>query len=103
MAYGWRAPDKSLLAGRNGRGQDRRDGVRVRRWATLHGVSLNVNPDLAHFSGIAPCGIREPHYGVTSLIDLGRAATMAQADAALRTAFEIVFGPTFDPLGNARL
>jgi lipoyl(octanoyl) transferase len=72
-------------------------GVRIRRWATLHGVALNVNPDLTHFSGIAPCGIREPHYGVTSLIDLGRAATMAQADAALRAAFETVFGPTFDP------
>ena len=69
-------------------------GVRVRRWATLHGVSLNVDPDLAHFSGIAPCGIREAHYGVTSLADLGRPATMAQADAALRAAFETVFGPT---------
>ena len=54
-------------------------GVRVRRWATLHGVALNVDPDLSHFSGIAPCGIREPHYGVTSLIDLGRTATMAQS------------------------
>ena len=72
-------------------------GVRIRRWVTLHGVALNVDPDLTHFSGIAPCGIREPHYGVTSLIDLGRAATMAQADAALRAAFETVFGPTFDP------
>jgi lipoyl(octanoyl) transferase len=72
-------------------------GVRVRRWATLHGVALNVDPDLTHFSGIAPCGIRVPHYGVTSLIDLGRAATMARADAALRAAFETVFGPTFDP------
>jgi lipoyl(octanoyl) transferase len=69
-------------------------GVRVRRWATLHGIALNVDPDLAHFSGIAPCGIREPHYGVTSLADLGRGATMAQADAALRAAFETVFGPT---------
>ena len=72
-------------------------GVRIRRWVTLHGVALNVSPDLTHFSGIAPCGIREPHYGVTSLIDLGRAATMARADAALRAAFETVFGPTFDP------
>lgn len=69
-------------------------GVRVRRWATLHGVALNVDPDLAHFSGIAPCGIREAHLGVTSLADLGRLATMAQADAALRMAFEAVFGPT---------
>ena len=72
-------------------------GVRVRRWVTLHGVALNVNPDLSHFSGIAPCGIREPQYGVTSLADLGRATTMARADAALRAAFEAVFGPTLDP------
>jgi lipoyl(octanoyl) transferase len=69
-------------------------GVRVRRWTTLHGVALNVDPDLTHFSGIAPCGIREAHYGVTSLADLGRPATMPQADAALRAAFETVFGPT---------
>ena len=69
-------------------------GVRVRRWATLHGVALNVDPDLTHFSGIAPCGIREAHYGVTSLADLGRPVTMSQADAALRTAFETVFGAT---------
>ncbi len=72
-------------------------GVRVRRWATLHGVALNVDPNLSHFSGIAPCGIREAHYGVTSLADLGRAVTMAQADAALRAAFETLFGPTVDP------
>jgi lipoyl(octanoyl) transferase len=77
-------------------------GVRVRRWATLHGVALNVNPDLAHFAGIAPCGIREPHYGLTSLVDLGRSATMVRADAALRTAFEMAFGPTFDPPPIAR-
>jgi lipoyl(octanoyl) transferase len=69
-------------------------GVRVRRWVTFHGVSLNVNPDLTHFSGIVPCGISEAHFGVTSLADLGRLATMPQADAALRAAFEIVFGPT---------
>jgi lipoyl(octanoyl) transferase len=72
-------------------------GVRVRRWATLHGAALNIDPDLTHFSGIAPCGIREPHYGVTSLRDLGRATTMTQVDRALRTAFETAFGPTFDP------
>jgi len=71
-------------------------GVRVRRWTTFHGVSLNVAPDLSHFSGIAPCGIREAHYGVTSLADLGRAATMAEADRALKRAFEARFGPTVD-------
>ena len=69
-------------------------GVRVRRWATLHGVALNVDPDLEHFSGIVPCGVAEAHYGVTSLADLGRPATLAQADTALRAAFETVFGPT---------
>ena len=68
-------------------------GVRVRRWVTLHGVALNVDPDLTHFSGIVPCGIAEAHYGVTSLADLGRPTTMAQADAALRAAFETMFGP----------
>jgi len=67
-------------------------GVRVRRWVTFHGVALNVAPDLTHFSGIVPCGIRG--HGVTSLADLGIAATMAEADAALRQAFHEVFGPT---------
>jgi len=78
-------------------------GVRVRRWATFHGVALNVDPDLTHFSGIAPCGIREPHYGVTSLAELGCAVTMAEADAALRAAFEPLFGPTCEALETARL
>jgi lipoyl(octanoyl) transferase len=65
-------------------------GVRVKRWATYHGVALNVEPDLSHFSGIVPCGIRQ--HGVTSLVDLGRPITMADADFALRMAFEDVFG-----------
>jgi lipoyl(octanoyl) transferase len=65
-------------------------GVRVRRWVTFHGVSLNVDPDLTHFSGIVPCGIRE--YGVTSLVDLGLPVTMADVDVALKTAFVEVFG-----------
>ena len=68
-------------------------GIRVRRWVSLHGISLNVAPDLAHFAGIVPCGVSEPRYGVTSLRDLGRAATPAQVDAALRREFEAVFGP----------
>ncbi len=67
-------------------------GVRIRRWVSFHGISLNVEPDLEHFSGIVPCGIRG--HGVTSLVDLGRPVTMADADAALRTSFERVFGAT---------
>ncbi|HUG63016.1 MAG TPA: lipoyl(octanoyl) transferase LipB [Methylomirabilota bacterium] len=65
-------------------------GIRVRRWVTFHGISLNVDPDLEHFSGIVPCGVRA--HGVTSLVDLGLPVTMADADVALRAAFEAVFG-----------
>lgn len=65
-------------------------GVRLRKWVTFHGVSLNVDPDLDHFSGIVPCGIAQ--HGVTSLADLGRKATMADVDAALRETFDSVFG-----------
>jgi lipoyl(octanoyl) transferase len=65
-------------------------GVRVRRWVTFHGVSLNVDPDISHFDGIVPCGIRE--HGVTSLADLGLPVTMADVDVAMKTAFEKVFG-----------
>ncbi|MCF3936488.1 lipoyl(octanoyl) transferase LipB [Acuticoccus sp. M5D2P5] len=67
-------------------------GVRVRRWATLHGVSLNVEPDLEHFTGIVPCGVRA--HGVTSLVDLGRIVSMEEVDAALEEAFRARFGPT---------
>ena len=69
-------------------------GVRIRRWVSFHGVALNVAPNLAHFQGIVPCGVAEAHYGVTSLEDLGRGASMAEVDAALRRAFEARFGPT---------
>lgn len=71
-------------------------GVRLRQWVSFHGVALNVAPDLSHFSGIAPCGVREKHLGVTSLADLGVAAGMAEVDAALRRQFERLFGPTAD-------
>ena len=64
-------------------------GVRVRKWVTFHGVSLNVDPDLGHFTGIVPCGISE--HGVTSLHDLGLPVSMADADVALKGAFEEVF------------
>jgi lipoyl(octanoyl) transferase len=65
-------------------------GVRVRRWVTFHGVALNVHPDLGHFTGIVPCGIRG--HGVTSLKELGVDAEMADVDLAMRAAFEDVFG-----------
>lgn len=65
-------------------------GVRVRRWVTFHGVSLNVDPDLTHFAGIVPCGIAE--HGVTSLHDLGLPVTMADVDVAMKAAFDEVFG-----------
>jgi lipoyl(octanoyl) transferase len=61
---------------------------------TFHGFSLNVAPDLSHFSGIVPCGL--PQHGVTSLAALGKTASMAAVDAALRQEFEPLFGPTVD-------
>lgn len=66
-------------------------GIRVRKGVTFHGVSLNVSPDLSHFSAITPCGISEARYGVTSLADLGIAASMAEVDHALRATFEDIF------------
>ncbi len=66
-------------------------GIRVRKGITFHGVSLNVAPDLSHFSAITPCGIAEQRYGVTSLADLGVAATMTDVDRVLREKFEEIF------------
>ncbi|WP_084632933.1 lipoyl(octanoyl) transferase LipB [Pleomorphomonas oryzae] len=66
-------------------------GIRVRRWVTFHGISLNVEPDLSHFAGIVPCGIRG--HGVTSLVDLGLPVAMEDADGALKASFIEVFGP----------
>jgi lipoyl(octanoyl) transferase len=68
-------------------------GVRLRRWISFHGISINVEPDLAHFAAIVPCGVTDPRYGVTSLAGLGHTATTADVDIALRRAFEEVFGP----------
>jgi lipoyl(octanoyl) transferase len=83
-----RRPDKGALA------EDKiaAIGIRVRRWVTFHGVSLNVEPDLAHFSGIVPCGVQG--HGVTSLADLGIPASMYEVDGVLRPTFERVFGET---------
>jgi lipoyl(octanoyl) transferase len=66
-------------------------GIRLRRWVSFHGIAINVEPDLDHFSGIVPCGIAE--HGVTSLVDLGLPVTMTDLDVALKAAFETVFGP----------
>lgn len=69
-------------------------GVKLRRWVSFHGVALNVEPDLSHFSGIVPCGVTE--HGVTSLVDLGLPVTMDEADAALKASFRRVFGEVVD-------
>lgn len=65
-------------------------GIRLRKWISFHGISINVEPDLSHYSGIVPCGISE--HGVTSLVDLGLAATMDDLDVALKKTFCEVFG-----------
>jgi lipoyl(octanoyl) transferase len=88
-----RRPDKPTL--RDGAGAEDKIaaiGIRVRRWVSFHGISLNVEPDLSHFDGIVPCGVSE--HGVTSLVDLGLPVTMADVDDVLRTEFERIFGPT---------
>lgn len=69
-------------------------GIRVRKWVTFHGISINCEPDLEHFSGIVPCGVHE--HGVTSFADLGRPINMGKLDDVLRRQFEITFGPTAD-------
>lgn len=84
---------------RKGAGWSREDkiaaiGVKLRKWVSFHGISLNVEPDLGHFSGIVPCGQTE--HGVTSLVDLGLPVTMDEADEALRAGFQRVFGPVTD-------
>ena len=71
-------------------------GVRLKRWISFHGVALNVAPNLGHFEGITPCGVRAAQWGVTSLEDLGVAADLTMVDAALRRRFEAIFGPTVD-------
>jgi lipoyl(octanoyl) transferase len=71
-------------------------GIRVKQWVTLHGMALNVDPDLSHFAGIVPCGVSEQRYGVTSLVDLGLPLSMADVDLALKREFEDLFGATVD-------
>jgi lipoyl(octanoyl) transferase len=76
-------------------------GVRLRRWVSFHGIAINVEPNLSHFSAIVPCGVIDPRYGVTSLVDLGLPVTMEDVDVALRRAFEDVFGATSARLPEA--
>jgi lipoyl(octanoyl) transferase len=71
-------------------------GIRVKQWVTLHGMALNVEPELSHFSGIVPCGVSEQRYGVTSLADLGIPVSMPEVDIVLRREFEMLFGPPAD-------
>lgn len=66
-------------------------GIRLRRWVSFHGIAINVEPELGHFSGIVPCGVTD--HGVTSLVDLGLPVTMNDLDVALKAAFEDIFGP----------
>jgi lipoyl(octanoyl) transferase len=74
-------------------------GIRLRKWVSFHGISINVEPDLEHFSGIVPCGITQ--HGVTSLVDMGLPVTMDDVDVALRTTFEDVFAE--QPAGECTL
>jgi lipoyl(octanoyl) transferase len=69
-------------------------GVRLKRWVSFHGIAINVEPELSHFSAIVPCGVSDPRFGITSLVDLGHPVGMTDVDIALREAFEEVFGPT---------
>lgn len=85
-------PDRPALAdGRPAEDKIAAIGIRLRRWVSMHGIAVNVEPDLSHFGGIVPCGITG--YGVTSLVDLGLPVTMADYDEALKAAFIDTFGP----------
>ena len=69
-------------------------GVRLKRWVSFHGIAINVEPELSHFSAIVPCGVSDPRFGVTSLVDLGHPVGLTEVDIALRESFESLFGPT---------
>ncbi|MEO5322503.1 lipoyl(octanoyl) transferase LipB [Mesorhizobium sp. CC13] len=75
-------------------------GIRLRRWVSFHGIAINVEPDLGHFSGIVPCGVTE--HGVTSLVDLGLPVQMQDLDVALKIAFEEIFGPANSTVDTTR-
>ncbi|WP_416882868.1 lipoyl(octanoyl) transferase LipB [Marivita sp.] len=85
-----RPEKKSLPDGKIAEDKIAAIGIRLRKWVSFHGISINVEPDLSHFDGIVPCGITQ--YGVTSLVDLGLPVTMDDVDVALRQSFDGVFG-----------
>lgn len=89
-----RRPDKAPVLGCGVEDKIAALGIRVKQWVTLHGIAINVDPDLTHFAGIVPCGISATRYGVTSLADLGIPISMPEVDMALRHAFEGLFGAT---------
>ena len=78
-------------------------GVRLRRWVSFHGIAINVEPNLTHFDAIVPCGVTDPRYGVTSLVDLGHPLTTVDVDVALRQAFEELFGAVKHALPEAMI
>lgn len=88
----WVARDDKPLSVTGQRAEDKiaAIGIRLRKWISFHGISINVEPDLSHFEGIVPCGIRD--HGVTSLVDMGLPVTMDDLDVALRAQFDTVFG-----------
>ncbi|MCR4281617.1 MAG: lipoyl(octanoyl) transferase LipB [Bauldia sp.] len=97
IAAGRRRNCVGIWVSRPDKGEGRQDkiaaiGIRIRRWVTFHGIALNVDPNLEHFSGIVPCGVRTQ--GVTSLADLGIVVSMPEVDAVLRHEFEALFGET---------
>jgi len=96
-----RRPDKGQENGQACEDKIAAIGIRVKQWVTLHGIALNVDPDLSHFTGIVPCGVAEQRYGVTSLADLGHLVSMPEVDMAMRRAFETLFGTTVDPHATA--
>lgn len=91
-----RRPDKGQENGQACEDKIAAIGIRVTQWVTLHGMALNVDPDLSHFSGIVPCGVSDQRYGVTSLADLGILVSMPEVDMVLRREFEALFGATVD-------
>jgi len=88
-------PDRIGLRGTPAEDKIAAIGVKLRKWVSFHGISINVEPDLSHFNGIVPCGIRD--HGVTSLVDLGLLVTMTDLDIALQRCFQERFGEIFIP------